>query len=159
MDTFDTGARLLDWWFVNGRFYYSKLSGSDYFNQISKNTSPRRGGQITLHRESEIFSVANLFTPLNGLTLSLGAQNEWTRESGFSESIPDLELLTGTIPANSDMDEFKASQNANVRFSKMSPSPSFPATRSSAKIITASSRRKTRTKCSAIPRRTMFVMI
>jgi hypothetical protein len=75
--------------------------------------------QITLSRESEIFSVANLLTPLNCMTISLGTQNEWTRERGFSEGIPDLELLSGNVPADSSLSEFKASQNANFRYLKI----------------------------------------
>jgi hypothetical protein len=52
------------------------------------------------------------------MTISLGTQNEWTRESGFSDSIPDLEL-GGTVPADSSLSEFKASQTANFRFMRV----------------------------------------
>lgn len=123
MDTATVAKQLRDWWFINGGFYFSRLDGSDYFNQTT--VAPAFGldtvlnsQKITLSRQSEIFSVASLFTPLNYLTLSLGTQNEWTREDGFSESIPDLEL-GGTIPANSSLGEFKASQNANFRFMRI----------------------------------------
>ena len=123
MDTLTLQKQLLDWWFLNGGFYYSRLQGSDYFNQTTVipafgiNTA-LSSQQITLSRESGIFSFANLFAPLNYLTLSLGTQNEWTRESGFGESIPDLEL-GGVGSASSSIDEFKASQNANLRFTKI----------------------------------------
>jgi hypothetical protein len=123
MDTLTLEKQLQDWWFINGGFYFSRLDGSDYFNQTT--IIPSFGvntvlssQKITLSRQSEIFSFASLFTPLNYLTLSLGTQNEWTREDGFSESIPDLEL-GGTIPANSSLGEFKASQNANFRFTRI----------------------------------------
>jgi len=123
MDTLTLEKQLQDWWFINGGFYFSRLDGRDFFNQAT--VAPAFGinfilnsQKITLSRQSEIFSVASLFTPLNYLTLSLGTQNEWTREDGFSESIPDLEL-GGTIPANSSLGEFKASQNANVRFTRI----------------------------------------
>jgi hypothetical protein len=123
MNTATVEKQLQDWWFLNGGFYYSKLAGSDNFNQTTAIpsfglNSTLSSQSITLDRESEIFSVANLFTPLNYLTLSLGTQNEWTQEKGFSESIPDLEL-GGTVPANSSLDEFKASQNANFRFTRI----------------------------------------
>jgi Planctomycete cytochrome C len=122
MDTLVLGKQLFDWWFLNGGFYYSQLAGSDYFNQM--NTIPPLGfsatlssEQITLDRRSEIFSFANLFTLASCLTLSLDTQNEWTRETGFSESIPDLELGGGVnVPANSSLDDYKSSQSANVRF-------------------------------------------
>ena len=74
--------------------------------------------QITLNRESEIFSVASLFTPLTYLTFSIGTQNEWTTQNGFGNSIPDLDLGTNT-PANSNSDLFKASQNASLRYTKI----------------------------------------
>jgi mono/diheme cytochrome c family protein len=123
MDTLTLEKQLQDWWFINGGFYFSRLDGSDFFSQAT--VSPLFGfsfvqssQKITLSRQSEIFSVASLFTPLNYLTLSLGTQNEWTREDGFSDSIPDLEL-GGIIPANSSLGEFKASQNANFRFTRI----------------------------------------
>ncbi|MEI9963143.1 MAG: hypothetical protein WDM76_19135 [Limisphaerales bacterium] len=65
--------------------------------------------QITLRRESDIFSLASLFTPLDYLSLSLGTQNEWTREEVFGNSIPDLEL-GGNVPVNSSSDKFKSSR-------------------------------------------------
>ncbi|HXB59360.1 MAG TPA: hypothetical protein VNU95_07335, partial [Candidatus Acidoferrales bacterium] len=123
METATAAKQLQDWWFINGGFYFSLLDGRDFFNQTT--VAPAIGldtilnsQKITLSRQSEIFSLANLFTPLDYLTLSLGTQNEWTREDGFSDSIPDLEL-GGTIPANSSLGEFKASQNANFRFTKI----------------------------------------
>ncbi|HEY1787998.1 MAG TPA: c-type cytochrome domain-containing protein [Verrucomicrobiae bacterium] len=129
IDTLTLEKQLQDWWFVDGGFYYSKLTGDDLFSQTTLipstaffpfgSTNQLSSQQITLSRESEIFSIANLFTPLNHLTISLGTQNEWTRETGFSEGIPDLELLSGNIPANSSLSEFKASQNANIRFMKI----------------------------------------
>lgn len=123
MNTIVLEKQVRDWWFVNGGFYYSYLSGSDYFNQTTAIpafdfNSFLSSQKITLSRESEIFSVANLFTPMDGLSISLGTQNEWTGEDGFGESIPDLEL-GGTVPANSSLDEFKASQSANVRYTRI----------------------------------------
>jgi hypothetical protein len=122
MATLVLGKQLFDWWFLNGGFYYSQLAGTDYFNQI--NAIPSLGfsaalssAQITLDRQSEIFSFANLFTLANNLTFSIDTQNEWTRETGFSESIPDLELGGGaTVPANSSLDDYRSSQSANFRF-------------------------------------------
>jgi hypothetical protein len=120
MDTLMLEKQIRDWWFFNGGFYYSRLSASDFFNQTmalpSFGFSTALSSQkITLTRQSEIFSFANLFTPLSDLNLSLGTQNEWTRETGFGESIPDLDLGQNT-PDNSTLDEFKASQNADFRY-------------------------------------------
>jgi hypothetical protein len=123
MDTLVLEKQIRDWWFLNGGFYYSHLSGSDFFNQTTAIpafdfNSALSSQRITLSRESEIFSVASLFTPLAYLNFSLGMQNEWTRESGFSEGIPDLDF-GGTVPADSSLDEFKASQTANFRFTRI----------------------------------------
>lgn len=120
MDTLTLEKQIRDWWLLDGGFYYSRLSGSDFFNQTTaipafSFNNVLNSQRITLSRESEIFSFANLFTPLDHLAFSLGTQNEWTREHGFGESIPDLEL-GGNVPVDSSLDEFKASQTANVRF-------------------------------------------
>ena len=123
MNTLTLEKKLRDWWLFDGGFYYSRLSATDFFNQTTaipafSFNNALSSQQITLSRESEIFSLANLFTPLDYLSLSLGTQNEWTRESGFGLSVPDLEF-GGNVPANSSLDEFKASQNANFRFTKI----------------------------------------
>ncbi|HTV41846.1 MAG TPA: c-type cytochrome domain-containing protein [Candidatus Sulfotelmatobacter sp.] len=126
MDTLTLAGQFWDWWLINGGFYYSRLSGDDFFNQTTlvpsfSFTSQLSSQQITLSRESDIFSFANLITPFDGATISLATQNEWTRESGFSESIPDLELYqpSGAALADSSLSEFKASQSANVRYTKI----------------------------------------
>lgn len=125
MDTLMLEKQIRDWWFVSGGFYYSKLEASDFFNQTTAFpmfglSSSLSSQQITLDRQSEIFSVASLFTPLAYLTFSLGSQNEWTQENGFGNSIPDLDLPTpANAPASSNSDLFKASQNASLRFTKI----------------------------------------
>ncbi len=62
--------------------------------------------------------MASIFLPLDGLSFSLGTQNEWTHEEGFGDSVPDFELGNNTS-ALGDYDEFKASQDANLRFTKI----------------------------------------
>jgi hypothetical protein len=124
MDTLMLEKQIKDWWFFSGGLYYSRLSGSDFFNQTTAFTGfslpPLSSQQVTLSRQSEIFSLANLFTPLEYLTLSLDTQNEWTRENGFGEGIPDLELGGfEQAAAASSLDEFKASQGASFRFTKI----------------------------------------
>ena len=123
MNTLSVEKQMRDWWFVSGGFYYSKLEGGDFFNQTAaipafNFNNQLSSSQITLRRESEIFSVASLFTPLEYLTFSLGSQNEWTTEDGFGNSIPDLDLGVNT-PAGSNLNLFQASQAANVRFTKI----------------------------------------
>ncbi|HEX3626257.1 MAG TPA: c-type cytochrome domain-containing protein [Verrucomicrobiae bacterium] len=119
MNTLTLEKQLWDWWYIDGGFFYSKLRGGDFFNEtqvLPASTKQLSSQEITLSRESAIFSVANLFTPIHFLTISLGTQNEWTRETGFGLSIPDIQLGGTNVPANSSLSEFKASQNANFRY-------------------------------------------
>jgi hypothetical protein len=124
-DTLMLEKQIRDWWFVSGGFYYSKLEASDFFNQTTaipafNLNSELNSSRIILSRESEIFSVASLFTPLEQLTFSVGSQNEWTREDGFGNNIPDLDLKpVANAPASSSSDLFKASQNASLRYTKI----------------------------------------
>jgi hypothetical protein len=131
MNTLMLEKQIRDWWFLSGGFYYSKIDGSDLLNQTI--TQPATPGsipvfnnqQVTLSRESEIFSVASLFTPLTYLTFSLGTQNEWSSEDGFGSSVFDLDPLPPPaggqiyVPVNSNSDLFKSSQNASLRFTKI----------------------------------------
>ena len=123
MNTLSLEKQLRGWWFISGGFYYSKLEASDFFNQTTaipalNFNNQLSSQQITLRRESEIFSVASLFSPLAYLTFSVGSQNEWTTQNGFGNSIPDLDLGVNT-PADSNLNLFKASQNADLRFTKI----------------------------------------
>ena len=81
---------------------------------------------MTLSTESHIFSVASLFTPLEYLSLSLASQNEWTREEGFgqadlSSGLPTVPALFSLLPVSNDsnLDKFKAMQNATFRFTRI----------------------------------------
>ena len=124
MNTLMLEKQIRDWWFLSGGYYYSKLEGSDTFNQTNSpnfegyDPSSWGSGKITLQRESEVFSLASLFLPLEYLSFSFGTQNEWTHQAGFGDSVPDFELGNNTF-ARSDYDEFKAAQNANLRFTKI----------------------------------------
>jgi hypothetical protein len=123
MNTVTVNKQVRDWWYLSGGMYYTKLAGSDFFNQTTLIPSASFNAQlssqsITLRRESEIFSVASLFTPLEHLSLSVGSQNEWTKEEGFGSSVPDLDLGVNT-PASSHQDTFKASQNAGLHYNQI----------------------------------------
>ncbi|HKW27749.1 MAG TPA: hypothetical protein VJT54_00295, partial [Verrucomicrobiae bacterium] len=124
MNTVMLEKQLFDWWFLSAGYYYSRLDGSDFFSQtnspqiVAGDPSSWNSSEITLRRESEVFSVASLFRPLDYLSCSLGSQNEWTHQEGFGDSIPFFE--SGNNAAGfADYDEFKASQNANLRFTKI----------------------------------------
>jgi len=124
MNTLMLEKQIRDWWFLSGGYYYSRLEGSDNFNQTNSpnfegyDPSSWSSGAITLQRESQVFSLASLFLPLEYLSFSLGTQNEWTHQQAFGNSVPDFEFGNNTF-ARSDYDEFKASQDANLRFTKI----------------------------------------
>ncbi len=124
MNTLMLEKQIRDWWFLSGGYYYSRLEGSDFFNQTNSpnfegnDPSSWNSSRITLRRESEIFSVASIFTPLDYLSFSLGSQNEWTHEEGFGASVPDFEFVTNSF-TSADYDEFRSTQNANLRFTKI----------------------------------------
>jgi hypothetical protein len=130
MSTFMLEKELRDWCNVSAGYYYSRLDGSDTFNQTT--TSPTgalltgnywASPQVTLSTESHIFSVTGQFKPSDDMSLSLSSQNEWTHEEGFGEA--DLSSGLPTVPAllflnpvsnDSDLDKFRATQDATVRF-------------------------------------------
>jgi hypothetical protein len=119
MNTLTLEKQIRDWWYLSGGGYYSKLEGTDFFNQTNGAFGLSWNSQeITLRRESEIFSLTSLFTPLAGLSFSVGTQNEWTHEEGFGNA-PNLEFLITNAFENVNLDKFKSMQNANVRFTKI----------------------------------------
>jgi hypothetical protein len=124
MNTLMLEKQIRDWWFLSGGYYYSRLEGSDFFIQTNSpnfegyDPSGWSSGRITLRRDSEVFSLASIFLPLKDLSFSLGTQNEWTHQEGFGGSVPDFEFGNNTF-ARSDYDEFKAAQNADLRFTRI----------------------------------------
>jgi hypothetical protein len=121
-----------DWWLLSGGYFYSRLEADGSFNQTTTDSAnlPVSGNfwssRVTLSRESHVFSVASLFTPLEYLSLSLGSQNEWTHENGFGHTHLDsgdpnnpAQFSLYSFPAVSDLDEFESMQNANLRFTKI----------------------------------------
>jgi len=118
MNTLTLQKQLFDWWFLSGGGYYSKLEGSDFFNQTNGPLNANWNSQeITLRRQSEIFSLTSLFTPLAYLSLSVGTQNEWTQEEGFG-TVPIVFILPSG-PENASQDIFKSTQSGNLRFTKI----------------------------------------
>ena len=124
-----------DWLFASGGYLYSQFNGDAAMDVATINSAslvpppPTLGWNapdIELERDSHVFSVSAMLGPWEGLTLSLGAQNEWTRQRGFGNAIVD-QALPGppflTPPAaeviQSDLDRSTFSQNAGVRYTKI----------------------------------------
>ena len=124
-----------DWLFASGGYLYSQFNGDAAVDVETINpaflapTSPAPGWNapdIKLERDSHVFSVSALLGPWQGLTLSLGTQNEWTRQQGFGNASVDVALpfppfLFPLVPEviQSDFDRSTFSQDVGVRFTKI----------------------------------------
>jgi hypothetical protein len=124
-----------DWLFGSGGYFYSHMNASDSFTDATVNnintlylaSVPR----ITLERESHIFNLNGLLGPFYGLTASVGAQSEWTRQEGMGSGDLNGIAYTSTLPpgANnlainpatlaSDYDQHTISETAGLRFTKI----------------------------------------
>ena len=132
-NTLRAEKQIRDWWLLSGGYFFSKYAGDASLNQTTLDanyllTSGRYWNteNITLRRDSHVLSVANLFSPVDGLAASLGGQAEWTHQEGFGNVHLDSEdpnqpamfrLMPATI--GSDLDKQKTMGNANLRFTKI----------------------------------------
>jgi hypothetical protein len=139
-NTIHLEKQFTDWLFVSGGYLYSKLDGDAAADVTTSNPQfldPAgtvvpgwHAQEIELERESDIFSVSALVGPWEGLSLSLGAQNEWSRESGFGTAgmdisffpqpfLPPSPVTLALETVYSDLDTAIFSQNVGVRFTKI----------------------------------------
>ena len=125
-NTLNINKQFTDWLSVSGGYLYSRLEGNASLNQNTLNGSGALtvgeqwyANNITLKRESQVASVASLVGPWAGLTLSAGAQAEWTRQetAGFenlqlgnpnipASLFPDASTITGNIDSTSVRENF-----------------------------------------------------
>ncbi len=131
-NTFHLERQFTDWLFASGGYLYSKLESDASLNVETLNptllaptaVAPGwRADDLELERESHVFSLCSLAGPWEYLTLSLGVQNEWTRQRGLGSAQVDLALPFApfVFPADpqfmqSDLDRALFSQNAGLRF-------------------------------------------
>jgi hypothetical protein len=131
-NTLRVERQFTDWWFGSGGYLYSWMEGDSALNQstVDAQDAPTFGfhwnNQITLRREMHVMSVASLFMPVNGLSISLGAQGQFSRQEGFGDI--SLDLGDPTIPelffvrpgkVRSDLDQTRFSENVGLRFSRI----------------------------------------
>jgi hypothetical protein len=119
-----------DWLFASGGYFFSKLNGDGNFSDTIVNV---RGNviasvpQITLERESHILNLNGLFGPFDGLTISTGAQSEWTRQMGAgkgnlnqinsADPLTTLPVLFTTLASDYDLNSI--SENIALRYTKI----------------------------------------
>jgi hypothetical protein len=131
-NTFHLEKQFTDWCFGSGGYLYSKLNGNGAVDVETMNASllypsvfaPGWESQrIELERESHVFSVSSLLGPWEGLSLSVGAQNEWTRQIGLATAFVKLptgeRIFADPETLYSDLDRSIFSQDVGLRFNKI----------------------------------------
>ncbi|HEU6447093.1 MAG TPA: c-type cytochrome domain-containing protein [Verrucomicrobiae bacterium] len=132
-NTFRVEKQITDWWLASFGSLLSRYNGTSAMNQNASDGdgAPAFGnywsGQgITLERDSRIVSLASLFLPAKGLSISTAAQGEWTTENGFGSvdldfgnpAVPGLYFpFPGTVNANQDITEY--SEDIDIRFTQL----------------------------------------
>jgi hypothetical protein len=146
-NTFHLEKQFTDWSFGSGGYLYSKLNSDGTRDVALSGFAPYDGNlpstfgwnanDIQLERESHVFSLSGLLGPWEGLTLSLGVQNEWTRQIGFGQAgfivYDPTTINSGSPPSpqsiSSSLDQRTFSQNVEVRFTKLPFSTLFAGVR------------------------------
>ena len=132
MNTLHFERQVTDWCLASAGYLYSRLDGSASLNQVTLDSVglPTAGSfwsanTSTLNRESHIFSLASLLTPVNWFSASAGVQGEWTRQEGFGDihldegdpNIPSFAYYPAIV--QSDLDQQKWSESFQVRFTRI----------------------------------------
>lgn len=119
------------WLFGSGGYFYSKLDAEDSFtNAVVADDTLYLAAvpNIELSRETHLFNLNGLVGPFDGLTISAGAQSEWTRQHGFGDGdlhgIEFVRFLGDTLathPAtlSSDYDQNTITEMAGIRYTKI----------------------------------------
>ncbi|HEU5397408.1 MAG TPA: c-type cytochrome domain-containing protein, partial [Verrucomicrobiae bacterium] len=132
-NTFRVEKQVADWWLASFGSLFSRYDGTSALNEnaVTGAGAPTFGNYwnasgITLRRDSKVVSVASLFLPVSGLSISTAAQGEWTEESGFGNvnldfgdpAIPGLFFpVPGTVNANQDRSEYN--ESLSLRFTRV----------------------------------------
>lgn len=128
--------QLTDWCLASGGYLYSRLNGDggltvDTLNPVLLDPALGAPGwdsqSVQLERESHVCSISSLLGPWHGFDLSLGTQNEWTRQNGFTTAAVNIALPFAPFifPLNppeilhSELDRSIFSQDLGLRFSKI----------------------------------------
>lgn len=136
-NTFHVEKRFTDWLFAAGGYLYSRLDASGGTDVENSNLSALnlpgpfffgypafQTQRLDMQRDSHVFSFSGLLGPWEGLNLTFGTQNEWTRQTGFTFANVTNALpfgLFGLDPESifSDLDRRVFSQELGARFSKI----------------------------------------
>jgi hypothetical protein len=131
-NTLRAESQITDWLFASAGYLYSHLDSDAAVNVETGNPAALdpdialpgwHSDPITLERDSHVFSVNSALGPWEALTLTVGTQNEWTRQQGFGGASVDLAFASSPLPIlleperfRSDLDRAVFMQNAGLRF-------------------------------------------
>jgi hypothetical protein len=125
--------KLKDWLLGSAGYLYSKLNADATFSDtvlpvvFGPTNYSSIVPQITLERESHVFNLNGLIGPFDGLSISAGAQSEWTRQHGFASGSlnpiyytrPPINLMASPAVLGSDYDQNSVSESATLRYTKI----------------------------------------
>jgi hypothetical protein len=136
-NTLRAESQITDWLFAAAGYLYSHLDSDAAIDVSTGNPAALdpnlnlvipgwHSDPITLERDSHVFSVNAALGPWEALTLTLGTQNEWTRQHGFGGASNNISLAIDppVIPLEdeqfrTDYDRSTFMQNAGLRFTAL----------------------------------------
>jgi mono/diheme cytochrome c family protein len=119
------------WLFGSAGYLYSHLDADSSFTNATRFSTLSFAASvpnITLERESHVANLNALLGPFDGLTISSGAQTEWTRQHGFGSGnlnqiaftrAPPSTLTVVPTTLTTDYDERSAMENLALRYTKI----------------------------------------
>ncbi|HVV70598.1 MAG TPA: c-type cytochrome domain-containing protein, partial [Verrucomicrobiae bacterium] len=123
--------KLKEWLYGSAGYFYSKLDSEESFADTTITPATMYLAsvpQVVLTRESHVFNLNGLVGPWHGLTASLGAQSEWTRQDGFGSGNlnripyllpPSINLTVNPATLSARYDQRTVSETAGLRYSKI----------------------------------------
>lgn len=131
-NTFRLEDQFTPWLYGSGGYLYSKLSADATFTNIATffTSTPFVAAvpNITLEKESHVFNLNALLGPFEGLSVSVGAQTEWTRQRGMGSGTLNTISYTLSSPStlavspatlSSDYDQSSVSEYMTIRYTKI----------------------------------------
>jgi hypothetical protein len=130
-DAFRLEKQVLDWLFLSGGYYYSRLEGDYSFNNQTISPVGSFGtsdpywftDSIVLEQDTHIFNANTQLGPWDGLTLFGGVQSEWMSQRGFGNVRLDEGIPGAIVPepatVDSDLDRSVIEEHAGLRYTKI----------------------------------------
>jgi len=130
-NSFRLEKQFRDWLFGSGGYFYSQLNADDSFADTTiNNGTPFLASvpRILLQRESHLLNLTWLIRPIDGLTVPMGIQGQWTRQqtagSGNLNGIaylrpPNSNLTLNPVTLASDYEQRTFSETVGLRYGKI----------------------------------------